>query len=85
MTKPVTLGRPQPGSAASNLLADLEQAETKAWDALARYKFMMFGYWAAIWVHQNWVGKFRRPNPWRDLVQIARAEMSRRRTAAEAA
>ena len=29
---------------------EINDAERKAWDALARYKFWMFGYWAAIWV-----------------------------------
>lgn len=56
----------------ADLVQDLDAAEAKAWDALARYKFMMFGYWAAIWVHQNRVGRFRRPNPWLQLVQVAR-------------
>lgn len=50
------------------------EAEAKAWDALSRYKFVMFGYWAAIWVHMNHVGKLRRPNPWRGLVALARAQ-----------
>lgn len=50
----------------------LDDAECKAWDSLARYKFQMFGYWAAIWVHLNRVGGFGRPNPWRDLVKRAR-------------
>lgn len=50
----------------------LEEAETKAWDALSRYKFQMFGYWAAIWVHLNRIGGFKRPNPWKCLVDTAR-------------
>lgn len=54
------------------ILAELEQAEQKAWDALARYKFQMFGYWAAIWVHLNRIGEFKRENPWRGLVKEAR-------------
>lgn len=54
------------------LLAELEEAERKAWDSLARYKFLMFGYWAAIWVHLNRAGSFGRPNPWRNLVMEAR-------------
>jgi hypothetical protein len=70
-------GIPRPGPQAPSeieqrLEADLDQAEAKAWDALGRYKFQMFGYWAAIWVHQNRVGGFNRPNPWRDLVAVAR-------------
>lgn len=56
------------------LTAELDQAEAKAWDSLARYKFQMFGYWAAIWVHLNRVGNFRRPNPWRSLVTLARSQ-----------
>ena len=50
----------------------LAEAEAKAWKALAGYKFQMFGYWAAIWVHLNRVGKFRRPNPFARLVKAAR-------------
>ncbi|OBQ72361.1 hypothetical protein [Mesorhizobium loti] len=56
------------------LLADLEEAESKAWDALARYKFQVFGYWAAIWVHQNRMGEFKREKPWRCLVREARKQ-----------
>ena len=51
---------------------ELEEAERKAWEALGRYKFQMFGYWAAIWVHLNRIGNFKRPNPWKKLVSIAR-------------
>jgi len=54
------------------LTAELDEAEKKAWDALGRYKFQKFGYWAAIWVHLNRVGDFKRPNPFRNLVQMAR-------------
>ena len=41
-------------------------------DSLARYKFMMFGYWAAIWVHLNQIDDKKEPNPFRDLVKLAR-------------
>jgi hypothetical protein len=58
---------------AAELAAELDVAETKAWDALSRYKFQMFGYWAAIWVHLNRIGNFRRPNPWAGLVASAKA------------
>ena len=58
----------------ARLKADLDEAEEKAWDSLARYKFQMFGYWSAIWVHLNRVGAFGRPNPWRELVHVARRE-----------
>lgn len=58
------------------LEADLDEAEFKAWDSLARYKFQMFGYWAAIWVHLNRAGGFKRPNPFKPLVATARARGS---------
>lgn len=47
-------------------------AEQKAFDALARYKFQMFGYWAAIWVHLNRLCEKRKPSPFRSLVNVAR-------------
>ena len=52
----------------------LNEAEEKAHDNLARYKFHNFGYWAAIWVHINAVGKFHRPNPFADYVKLARTK-----------
>ena len=56
------------------LLVDkLDEAEHKAWDSMARYKFQMFGYWASIWVHLNRIGRFDRPNPWKEFVDSARA------------
>ena len=60
-----------------DLEAAMAEAEAKAWDSLARYKFMMFGYWAAIWVHLNQLSGLRRPNPWRDLVSAARERRGR--------
>jgi len=51
---------------------DLEEAERKAHKNLAIYKFMNFGYWAAIWSHLNLVGNFHRPNPFSDYVKLAR-------------
>ena len=54
------------------LMAELDEAEAKAWDALARYKFTMFGYWCGVWVHLNRVANAKRLNPWRELVQHAR-------------
>jgi hypothetical protein len=54
------------------MIAELDEAEAKAWDALARYKFQMFGYWAAIWVHLNRISKAKRANPWKQLVTVAR-------------
>jgi hypothetical protein len=59
---------------ATRLAAELAEAEAKGWDSLARYKFMMFGYWAGVWVHLNRVGGFKQPNPWRGLVGLAREQ-----------
>lgn len=77
--------RPVPTGAAiaavaieARLRADLQEAEDKAWDALARYKFQMFGYWAAIWVHLNRVGGFKLPNPFKTTVLLARNKIGAR-------
>ena len=35
------------------LTRERDAAERHAWDALARYKFVMFGYWCGIRVHLN--------------------------------
>lgn len=51
---------------------EIADAETKAIDSLARYKFTMFGYWAGIWVHLNRISGSKRPNPFRPLVEAAR-------------
>ena len=56
------------------LEGDLDEAERKAHNNLALYKFMNFGYWAAIWTHLNRVGNFHRPNPFSDYVKLARAK-----------
>lgn len=55
------------------MLHELGEAERKAWQSLGRYKFQMFGYWAAIWVHLNRIGEFKRANPFSGLVRTARA------------
>ncbi len=54
------------------LEVEIAKAEEKAWKALAGYKFWMFGYWAAIWVHLNRLDGKRRPNPFKNLVLKAR-------------
>ena len=50
----------------------ITEAERKAIDNLARYKFMMFGYWAAIWVHLCHVSGKKWKNPFKPLVDLAR-------------
>ena len=63
---------------------ELVDAEQKAWDALARYKFWMFGYWAGVWVHLNRISGQKRANPWKVLVQAARKHNSASTTVKEA-
>ncbi len=50
---------------------EVDEAERKAIDALSRYKFMMFGYWAGIWVHLNRIEGRKRPSPFTRLVKTA--------------
>lgn len=52
----------------------MADAERKAWDSLSRYKFQMFGYWAAIWVHLNHISGLKRPNPFKSAVVLARGQ-----------
>lgn len=59
----------------ANMLNALYEAEVKAWDALSRYKFNMFGYWAAIWVHLNHLSGLKLPNPWKKIVGVAKKEV----------
>ncbi len=57
-----------------------ESAEQDAWTSLSRYKFDRFGYWCAKWVQCNALlpRDERRPNPWRELVHLARAQKGAR-------
>ncbi len=57
----------------ARLEKEIEVAEEKALDALARYKFQMYGYWAGIWVHLNRIEGKKRPSPFKGLVHEARA------------
>ncbi len=64
------------------LIERMDEAETKALDSLARYKFERFGYWASAWVRYNRLavemGIFekKRPNPFRFLVNSANEEIN---------
>jgi len=52
-----------------------EIAKRKALESLAKYKFQMFGYWAAIWVHLNKISREKEPNPFGKFVKLARIEI----------
>jgi hypothetical protein len=54
---------------------EMEDAEKKAWEALAGYKFWMFGYHAARWVGYSKLLGGRRANPFRDAVLLARKKL----------
>ena len=55
------------------IMAAMNDATTKAWDALAGYKFWMFGYHAARWQNYNQLlptqRRFR--SPFKGLVELA--------------
>ena len=55
---------------------EIAEAEHQAWTALTRYKFLLFGYWAGMWIHLNRIDGNRRAYPWRQLVQQARAHQA---------
>ncbi len=50
----------------------LREAEIKALDSLSRYKFMQFGYWAAIWVHLKHMSDKTHSSPFTALVKLAK-------------
>jgi hypothetical protein len=58
------------------VIEDRDEALLKAWDALAGYKFWMFGYHAATWVKANRTlpHRLRNESPFRRLVKVAREE-----------
>ncbi len=68
-------GRPLRGEVASVTALERERdaAERKAIDALGRYKFTMFGYWAGLWVHLNNCCPKRKSSPFARLVKAARS------------
>lgn len=50
-----------------------EEALRKAMDSLSRYKFLMFGYWAASWVKLNsLLGDEKKQSPFAALVRTAK-------------
>ncbi|MBT9148364.1 MAG: hypothetical protein DDT32_02136 [Syntrophomonadaceae bacterium] len=57
----------------NNIREHKAAARASAIGALSGYKFMMFGYWAGIWVHLNQIDpEGRESNPFVSLVQEAR-------------
>lgn len=60
------------------ILRDMDEAEKKAIDALARYKFWTFAYNAAWWVKLNRLAGSKRPNPFFPFVKLAREVLNER-------
>ena len=48
-----------------------EEAREKALVALSRSNFLMFGHWAATWVHMNKLSRIRMPSPFLDFIDLA--------------
>ncbi|KKN39256.1 hypothetical protein LCGC14_0745390 [marine sediment metagenome] len=57
------------------ILREMRDAERKAWEGLAGYKFWMFGYHAARWINYSRLLDERFPNPFRDTVGVARRKI----------
>ncbi len=68
------MGKWQVNSTDDKIRDAMAADETKAWNALAGYKFFMFGYHAAAWVQANRLlsPKDRQENPFRPAVQLGR-------------
>jgi hypothetical protein len=59
----------------AKVLRAMAEAERKAWDSLSRYKFEMFGYWAARWVSLNHLLEGEFSNPFADAVRLGREKV----------
>ena len=53
------------------IVEEMRDAEQKAWEALAGYKFIMFGYHASRWVNYRQLLGENVPNPFRELIRVA--------------
>lgn len=62
----------------SRLRAARDKAATDAIKNLGRYKFSNFGYHAARWVTLNALIGDKQPNPFRELVECAKAMIARK-------
>lgn len=63
----------------TKLEREIAEAEDRAWVALSRYKFLLFGYWASVWVHLNRLRDVPSNNPFIDLVRQARSHLAQSR------
>ncbi len=61
----------------SKILDELSAKETVAWDSLSKYKFIMFGYHAAVWVTLNRIHHCHQRNPFLAAVKLAKAKIEK--------
>jgi len=57
---------------AGAITSHMEQAEKKAWKALSRHKYQMFGYWAGVWCQLNSINGRQKSSPFDELIQVAK-------------
>lgn len=58
----------------AEVLAKMDHAEREAWNAMARYKYWMFGYWAGEWVKLKNLAGLNPSSPFAELVKLARSK-----------
>jgi hypothetical protein len=56
---------------------EMAHAHIQALKSLAGYKFWMFGYWAAVWVHTRKLSGYKVANPFKEFVELARKILQR--------
>lgn len=71
------VGVPGMATMEERILEAMRDAEERAWEALAGYKFIMFGYHASRWVnYRKLLGKAM-PNPFREVVGLAQVFLNK--------
>ena len=50
----------------------LAHAEADAWKALEKGDFMLFGYWASMWLKLNQQSGLNMPSPFYPIVELGR-------------
>ena len=60
----------------THIKTQMDKAATKAWTALHRGRFESFGYWASQWATLNRIGRFKMPDPFAELIDIANEHKS---------
>jgi putative component of membrane protein insertase Oxa1/YidC/SpoIIIJ protein YidD len=61
----------------SKILDGLSAKETAAWESLSKYKFIMFGYHAAVWVTLDRIHRCHQRNPFLDVVKLAKLKVEK--------